>query len=428
MMCFSSLMHRVVALALLAGLVTGCGGGGTAAPAQNRLPVTPTLNALPSAPVPANSLKVTVDAGPADTGYNVNRLYTDVTICQPDSVTQCQTIDHVLVDTGSTGLRLLSGALAPGLNLIRQTNSAGLPVFNCAQFVDNTFAWGVVATADVWLGGKKAGATSIQVIADGSASPPPAVACSVGGTALTTAKVLGANGIVGLGLNREDCGEVCAANAANGFYYTCANAACTASTGTTASLDRQLKNPVSLFATDNNGLLIDLPAVGTASSAGLSGSLFFGVATQANNQLAAAKILAVDSVGYITAALSPPGSHPLFFSNTIIDSGSNGFYFDAAAMPICAGADYSGFYCPASQTSLSATLSGDNGQNASLTFSIDNARTLFNTGNVVLPALAGPFGHPASFDFGLPFFYGRRVFIGIEGPTPGAAAPAFYAF
>ncbi len=421
-------MRRVAALALLAGLVTGCGGGGAAAPAQNRPPVTPTLNLLPSPPVPANSLKITVDAGPADTGYNVNRLYTDVTICFPGSVTQCQTIAHVLVDTGSTGLRLLSGALAPGLNLIRQTNSAGLPVLNCAQFVDNTFAWGAVATADVWLGGKKAGTTPIQIIADALASPPPASDCSVGGTALTTARVLGANGIVGLGLNREDCGAACTANAGNGFYYTCSNATCTGSTGASASIDRQLKNPVSLFATDNNGVLIDLPAVGTASSAALSGSLIFGIGTQPNNLLAAATLLITDSFGYIATALNLPTGQVLNFSKSFIDSGSNGVYFDAAAMPVCAGADYSGFYCPNSQTSLSATLSGDNGLNASRTFSIDNARTLFNTGNVVLPTLAGPLGHSASFDFGLPFFYGRRVFIGLEGPTPGAAAPSFYAF
>jgi len=36
-----------------------------------------------------NGTSVTVDAGPAGTGYNVNRLYTDVTICYPGSTFAC---------------------------------------------------------------------------------------------------------------------------------------------------------------------------------------------------------------------------------------------------------------------------------------------------------------------------------------------------
>ena len=38
----------------------------------------------------------------------VNILYVNVTICAPGSTTNCQTIDHVQVDTGSQGLRILS--------------------------------------------------------------------------------------------------------------------------------------------------------------------------------------------------------------------------------------------------------------------------------------------------------------------------------
>jgi hypothetical protein len=46
----------------------------------------------------------------------------------------------------------------------------------------------------------------------------------------------------------------------------------------------------------------------------------------------------------------------------------------------------------------------------------------------VLPNLAGSLADPNSFDWGLPFFYGRRVFFGIEGMNPSLATAPFYAF
>jgi hypothetical protein len=47
-------------------------------------------------------------------------------------------------------------------------------------------------------------------------------------------------------------------------------------------------------------------------------------------------------------------------------------------------------------------------------------------------ALAGPAPTNSSlgsyFDWGLPFFYGKRVFTAIEGKTAGTAIGPFYAF
>lgn len=406
-MCFRNFFSRAVLAALVATLVASCGGGGGGG----------------SAPAPAlsNAVRVTVDAGPPDTGYNVNRLYTDVKICQPGT-SQCQTIEHVLVDTGSTGLRLLSSVMAPALNLSRLTGSGGFPLLNCVQFIDNTFAWGPVATADIVLGGKSAASVPIQVIADPSLSPP-ASACSVGGTAITTAKILGANGIIGLGLFKEDCGLGCTTITNNGFYYTCTDASCTATTGTKASIERQVKNPVPLFASDNNGVLIDLPAVSLTGSPSLSGSLIFGIGTQANNQMASGAVLKTNSSGYITTLFSG-----LSLNKSFIDTGSNGLYFDLDSIPVCVGAG-AGFYCPAARTTLTAELVGSNAVSAPVAFSIDNAQTLFASyPNAVLPTLGGTMGYAQVFDWGLPFFYGRRVFIGIEGEASSLGTGPFYAF
>ena len=52
-----------------------------------------------------NVLPIVVDAGP--TGNYANGAFATVTVCAPGT-SSCQTIDHVLVDTGSVGLRLLA--------------------------------------------------------------------------------------------------------------------------------------------------------------------------------------------------------------------------------------------------------------------------------------------------------------------------------
>jgi len=419
-------LNRVLALALVATLVTACGGGG-----GGSTPV-PSAPAVPAAPVVANVIKLTVDAGPSGTGYNVNRLYTTVTVCSPGSTTQCQTIDHVLVDTGSFGVRLLASAIT-GLNLSRLTATGGLPLLNCAQFVDLSFAWGPVVKADVVLGGKTAASVPIQVIADPDPRfSSPAAACSVGGTMIATATDLGANGILGIGLLKDDCGPECALSPHNGRYYTCTDASCTATKGATASLAQQVQNPVPRFAADsngvfdNNGFLIDLPTASSPGAPNLSGSLIFGIGTQSNNQWTSGAVLTTDSVGYVTTSLAGQNLTNNF-TNSFIDSGSNGLFFDSTTITKC-GPSADGFYCPTSPTTLSATLVGANGATSAIPFSIDQATDLFTGGvNHVLPTLAGT-GSPNSFDWGLPFFYGRRVFFGIDGQASTLGTGPFYAF
>jgi hypothetical protein len=414
-------LNRVLALALVATLLTACGGGGGSAPV-------PSAPAVPTTPEAANVSKLTVDAGPSGTGYNVNRLYTTVKVCNPGSTTQCQTIDHVLVDTGSFGVRLLSSAIDTTLNLKQSTGASGLPLLNCAQFVDLSFAWGPVVKVDVVLGGKTAASVPIQVIADPSFNSLAATCSS--GTAITNATILGANGILGIGLFKEDCGERCNNIVNNGSYYTCTTTSCTGAK--TTSLGQQVQNPVPRFLTDNNGVLIDLPTANSHGAPSLSGSLIFGIDTQSNNRWTSGAVLTTNSVGYVTTLLAGQNL-PNNFTNSFIDSGSNGLFFDSTTITKC-GPSGAGFYCPTPPVNLSATLVGANGAaSPEILFSIDKATDLFIGGvNHVLPTLAGDIGdipgHPSTFDWGLPFFYGRRVFFGIEGQASTLGTGPFYAF
>jgi hypothetical protein len=406
---------RIVLIGLLATWLTACGGGGGEAPVVAAAPRLPSAN---------NVLSVSVNSGLM--GNSVNLMYASVTICLPGSTTQCQTVDNIMVDTGSTGLRLLSSALSPSINLDRRLGAGGLPLLNCVQFIDHSYAWGPVALADVTLGGKTASHVPIQLIADAPYSRLDTPCSSSGtATALDTTATLGANGILGLGLLKEDCGAACAVNAANGVYFICTNENCTATTGTTVSQSTQIKNPITLFASDNNGLSVDLPAVPNTGTTGLSGVVIFGIGTQANNQRVPSTVLTTNANGYITTLLAGKS-----LMSSFIDSGSNGLYFDSRTIPLCTGSRAGpGFYCPNNDLSMMATLVGANAVTAPIAFSISNASALLNSPwRAALPTLSGPIGSQDVFDWGLPFFYGRHVFIGIEQQTSHLGTGPFYAF
>jgi hypothetical protein len=170
---------------------------------------------------------------------------------------------------------------------------------------------------------------------------------------------------------------------------------------------------------DNNGVLVELPVV-SSSAISLNGSLIFGIGTESNNSLGSAQVFKLDpSTGNINTTFKTK-SYPSF-----LDTGSNAYFFlDSATtgLPTCPS-PANGFYCPSSLTSLSATNTGSNNASGSVSFSIDNADTLFsNAADSVFPTLGGP--NSGTFDWGLPFFYGRNVFIAIEGgQTPGGAGP-----
>jgi hypothetical protein len=83
-------------------------------------------------------------------------------------------------------------------------------------------------------------------------------------------------------------------------------------------------------------------------------------------------------------------------------------------MPDCSSTE-SGFYCPTSPLNLTASNSDGTNSNT-ISFTIGNASQLFSmSADFVFPNLGGP--HPSTFDWGLPFFFGRNVFVGFEPPA-----------
>jgi len=369
----------------------------------------------PASTTADNVLPLQVTSGPVNN--TVNGLYASVTICVPGS-SSCQTIDNVQVDTGSVGLRLLGSRVSLALPSVK--DAAGQPIGSCATYADQSYTWGPVVTADVQLAGEKAPAVPIQLIgAPGFAGAP--AECSNGGTAADTADSLAANGLLGIGLFRQDCGPACSGG---GFspppvYFSCAGR-CTA---TSVALTSQLQNPAWMFPQDNNGFLVNLPAVPGTGSPTVSGSVIFGIGTQANNALGSAQVYTTDAVGNFSTTFKGTVN-----SSSYLDTGSNGLYFldsSTIGLPACRDPN-SGYACPSSTVSFTATTTGANGTSAQVSFSVANAESLFRTGNNAFNNLAGP--DSGDFDWGLPFFFGRSTFVGIEGQTTSAGPGPYWAY
>jgi hypothetical protein len=395
----------------------------------------PTVNAsLPITVSPAgttaNVVPISVNGGPLlPTTIYTNAAFVSVQVCATSGA--CQTIPDILVDTGSFGLRLLASQVTVPLTPLNDGN--GNTLYDCVQFVDNSFLWGTVAPANIIVGGETATATSVQVIANPSFSIPSG--CS--GTNEDTQTLLGANGILGVGPEPFDCGLACDPSAGGSpptVYYLCSSGGSCNTTfvscGTIcqdANPNQQVTNPVFNFPVDNNGTILTLPQVNDVAAT-VTGTLTFGIGTESNNSIpSTATLFTLDSSdNFITNF----GGQSLTAS--FIDSGSNGLFFPDSSLAACL--DNPSWYCTAA-TSLSATnVDPNNGSTTNtVTFNVDDFDTVTaaNPSAAAFSNLAGPMpctASPCSFDWGLPFFYGRSVFTAIHGTTVGTTPGPFWAY
>jgi hypothetical protein len=457
-------MIRILGVFFACIVLSACsgGGGGDSSTAQTTTTAATTTTAgstttgstTTTTPVVAapltNFTTITVDAGPAalNTGADAytatNQPYVSVTLCAPGSTTNCQTIDHVLLDTGSVGLRIYASVINASLlsALTSQTDASANPVGECYGFVDG-YIFGSVRQADFQVGGETVANMPFQAIADtGRFAAVPSACSSGGGSNLNTVQSFGANGVLGVGVTATDCGSACTSTSGSGaaIYYDCPATGCvsivTRTSSTTAPF-QQLPNPVAAMSVDNNGTIISLPSVADGGVASLTGVLYFGIGTQTNNALGTATVLTTtgssssSGAGLVTATYK--GSN---LTQSFLDSGSNLYIFVDRSITTCSVDGFAGYYCPASPLALSPTLKGANGATVSAAFTLDNANTVLATTTfAAVPGVGGNsrlFGTfntiSNSFDFGLPFFYGRNVFTAIEGRNAGGTTGPYFAF
>jgi hypothetical protein len=193
--------------------------------------------------------------------------------------------------------------------------------------------------------------------------------------------------------------------------------------------------------------MLTMNSVAASGAATATGTLTFGIGTQTDNALSTSvKVYALSgnliegSLYYSIAATYNGNSYP-----ALIDSAENfNFFLDAAT--VAAGPAGAGItscplnvdlYCTSSAVSLPFTAKDSIGDSSTVTLSIGNATTLLNSSvldggsNAAFSNLTGGLTLGAVNDYvdlGMPFFYGRTVYVGISGEVPpsGVSAPLGY--
>jgi hypothetical protein len=399
---------RTKAMLLVAPLlVASCNGS-----CQNQQIVT---NAMP------------LEVSDAFGGTTANVLYTTVTVCDANS--NCQTINNIQVDTGSGGLRIFKQALTVGLTQV-PSGQGSLGV--CQTFASGS-AWGPVQTATVKLASEPAITIPVQVIDStfGMTSPPSPCNFGVFGSPMSTH----ANGILGIDVGAPD----------SGVYFKCQATSCSELMPSVVVASQRVTNPVLALPSDNNGVIVNLPNVPDNGQATAYGNLILGIGTTWNND---PKTFSTNPI--VTVSLKP--NDPVFASTTAdgvafslfaADTGSNAFFFTDPTITRCPSIFNtiltSGWYCPGTipgsnppinGKNFAVSVTGSSGPNWNFQVWIRDTTTLVATGNLAFNDLGFNLGTSNTdlFIAGLPFFYGKQVYLGYASYTGSLGTPPLYGY
>lgn len=410
-------INKILSFLLYVMLVAGCGGGGSSTPPTNSGGGSGS-GGSGSSGTASNVLAITIN----DPLYP-NKPTVSVTVCTPGT-SNCQTINNILLDTGDDGLRIFKQTPL-NVALPQATVDSG-PLAECIAYIDGSGNWGPVQIADVKLGGETASNVPIQVIdATYFANAIPAACKPPNVTSLDQSpSSVRYNGSLGVGLFANDCGQGCTFSANNGLYYSCSESGCV---GAMVPLASQVQNPVALLKQDNNGVVVNLPSVPLGGVPSVTGQLILGIGTESNNSPSGVTAYPANNIGEFTTVLN--GST---LSNSFIDSGSNGLFFNAPEnlLPLCSSSSLGqGWYCAQPTQTLGATNTGFAGSpSGPVSFQIGDATNLFSTSYSAFAELGGSVPAGSGFDWGLPFFYGRAVFLGIEGTSSKLGSGPYWAY
>jgi len=375
----------------------------------------PTLN-------PTNLLPLSVN------GFNCslypqttpNKACTTVVICNSNQ-TNCTSITDLRVDTQTSGIHIFQDALPSTLyTSLQNISTTNGNLGNCFNYEGYSY-WGNVFQAIVLLNGQKA-SVPIQIIDNTKTHPTTSESTNLC-TSLTNTPTNSSKahyqGIFGIGPKQQDCGSSCVSTPSI-YYYSCPNglaqsiATCTQ---TTVPLNQQITNPIAELAENNNGVILQLPQVPSAGVPSVEGSIILGIDTETNNASTGTQYIptntdtsiSVSSQGQSYSAMINAAASAFTFPSTITTGTVNQITY----------------YCPTTAQNFTSMIYGS--QNIPLTFSIGNATSLLGHSSYVFAELGIP-SSQNTIIYGIPFFFGKSVFVGFENRSSSLGQGPYYAF
>lgn len=339
----------------------------------------------------------------------VNAPCVSVSICD-SSGNNCSTVNNVLLDTGSYGLRLFNSTISQNTlnNLKPITDKNNNPVGECVSYGDGSQNWGGVYKANINLSSDAIAANvPIQIINSSFYTPP-----SECYNATQSPQDFGLNGVLGVGLYIAD----------GGSYYSCNNNGCSA---ISLSSNEQVSNPISFLPNNNNGLTLLFPSIPLNGAKNQSGTLYFGVNTNSQNTFNPSNV-------YKANTSNIPTFSSQYNSNSysaFLDSGTNTLSIANSGLTSCEFS--SSWLCPSNNTNLTFLNYNSNNTGIQSILTIGNASSLLNTNNTSFSTIGTNlnFGIGLNYvDYGLPYFYGKTVQLVFQNSNSNLGTGPFWAW
>ena len=113
----------------------------------------------------------------------------------------------------------------------------------------------------------------------------------------------------------------------------------------------------------------------------------------------------------------------------MIDSGMDSYAYDDQTLAVCGSGAFVGYYCPAvSPLAVFAvnTGAGRNGAVNTVQFAIADPNS-FVANASAFSELGGGRGS-SRFTWGMPFFYGRKIYVALDQRAAGSVTGPYYAY
>jgi len=336
--------------------------------------------------------------------HNLNVPCTRITLCVPQT-NHCQTLSGILVDSGDTGVRISERSL----RLTLPNVDAKSPRFECTTYMDHTARWGPVVRATVFLAHEPPVTVPVMLYRHTNRG-----SCGKGMQIPSHPF----NGSIGVAPLIYDCGRECARHRSNRRYFTCRHTLC----GETAlPLSQQVVCPIVRLPKDHNGFVLSFANLPKGGTRRVDGTLTLGIGTEENS---------VPPPKKVTLFHTDPEGNLLTRYHGVrvegsLDTGTN-FYLLPKISTLrkelagCFQAEGSGdfFKCPRRRER--AVIEGVRGRHRrEVAFTLTNEREIMRRAErknmLATDSWGGSYRNENSFVWGMPFFYGRKVYFGFPG-------------